>query len=363
MKEIQNIVDTYKSIDWTTEKVALGTVVKVEESSYRRIGARILVKNNGTWVGGISGGCLEGDALKRAQIAILKKHSSIVVYDTMDDDSHQIGVGLGCNGRIEVLLTPIDPKDPNNPIEALSHIIKRREETVAIQILSDAFADGRMYLEDTWDELSSKLGLPVSKLSEIGHHTISRGKSKVYTLLHQNKEIEVLVELIKPNISMICVGDNYDVNAMSALTSELGWDLYIVGRVRKISKIVANRSKGITALSDIDKVPIHNYTVAVLMSHDYQMDLDALQYLIKTEVPYIGLLGPKKRFIKIQSEAAMQDIDWEKCNNIFGPVGLDIGAETPEEIAVSIVAEILAVLRKRSNNSLRDRIGPIHERG
>ncbi|MGB1242746.1 MAG: XdhC family protein, partial [Chitinophagales bacterium] len=134
MKEIEKIIEAYQHIDWTQEKVALGTVVKVEGSAYRRIGARMFVSNNGQWVGGISGGCLEGDALKRAKIAIMKNKSSIVVYDTSEDDPHQIGVGLGCNGRIEVLFTPINHTNKDNQIEFLKNIPQKRIATILLQI-------------------------------------------------------------------------------------------------------------------------------------------------------------------------------------------------------------------------------------
>jgi len=102
VKEIRQIIEKYESTDHNVEKVAIATVVNVEESSYRRIGARMLVSSSGQWIGGISGGCLEGDALRRSQTAIYNDQPSSVVYDTMEDDANQIGVGLGCNGRIEV---------------------------------------------------------------------------------------------------------------------------------------------------------------------------------------------------------------------------------------------------------------------
>ena len=127
MKEIRNIIQRYESAA-TNEQLALASVVHVEESSYRRIGARMLVSSNGEWIGGISGGCLEGDALKRSQKAIFSNRPSTVVYDTMDDDRNQIGVGLGCNGRIEVLFTPIDPEDPDNEIEQWHPILNYLSE-------------------------------------------------------------------------------------------------------------------------------------------------------------------------------------------------------------------------------------------
>src|ERR1700739_88076 len=117
MKEIKAIIGAYDKIDRDNSRAALATVVRVEGSSYRRTGARMLVTDDGVWVGGISGGCLEGDALKRARLAIAKSQSSLVTYDTTQDDAYQIGVGLGCNGVIDVLFTPLDFADKNNPVE------------------------------------------------------------------------------------------------------------------------------------------------------------------------------------------------------------------------------------------------------
>src|ERR1700704_6104613 len=107
MKEIKAIISAYDKIDKATTHAALATVVRVEGSSYRRTGARMLVMDDGIWIGGISGGCLEGDALKRARLAIASSEASLVTYDTRDDNAYQIGVGLGCNGIIDVLFTPL----------------------------------------------------------------------------------------------------------------------------------------------------------------------------------------------------------------------------------------------------------------
>ncbi|MHC4379355.1 MAG: XdhC family protein, partial [Planctomycetota bacterium] len=102
MKEIKSIIKTYDELD-RNQKLALATVVRVEGSSYRRAGARMLVMEDGNWIGGISGGCLEGDALRKAQLAMFQDKPSLVTYDTMDDDAQSIGVALGCNGIIDVL--------------------------------------------------------------------------------------------------------------------------------------------------------------------------------------------------------------------------------------------------------------------
>jgi len=132
LKEIRNILKAYDQFKVAGLKMALASVIRIEESSYRRVGARLLVCENGQWSGGISGGCLEGDALKRAQIAIFKNSSSCVSYNTLEDDQNQIGVGLGCNGLIDVLFTPIDVDDAMNEIEQLRIIEEKNEPAILL---------------------------------------------------------------------------------------------------------------------------------------------------------------------------------------------------------------------------------------
>ena len=369
MKEIENIIEAYDQVDWSLEKVALGTVVKVEESAYRRVGARMFVSSNGNWIGGISGGCLEGDALKRAQIAINKNQSSIVVYDTMDDDSHQIGVGLGCNGRIEVMFTPIHKKDSNNPIEYLKVISKTRQTEVLLQVLNHEGDDksllGSFFPLDRLEVLIEKTKLSKSDLEYGIQEALDKRKSKVF-LLENSKEsrFEILVELIRPKVKLICIGDNYDVNAFVSIVHELGWEVHVAGKLRKLNKQIFDLSESVCTYEEAPQIAIDNQTAVVLMSHDYKTDLTLLQHYLNTEVLYIGLLGPKKRMIKMQNELIEKgrNVNLEELPNLFGPVGLDIGAESPEEIALSIAAEIVTTLRDRSGGALRDRVGPIHDR-
>src|SRR5437868_2193659 len=132
MKEIKSIIKAYSTIDFSTTKAALATVARVEGSSYRRTGARMLVLDNGTWLGGISGGCLEGDALRRARHAIVRDRPSVVTYDTTQDDGHELGAALGCNGTIDDLFTPLDPANDQNPVCLLSALVETRTPRVLV---------------------------------------------------------------------------------------------------------------------------------------------------------------------------------------------------------------------------------------
>lgn len=369
MKEIEKIIKRYHEIDWTREKVALGTVVKVEGSAYRRIGARIFVSNNGQWVGGISGGCLEGDALKQAKIAIMKNESSIVVYDTTEDDPHQIGVGLGCNGRIEVLFTPIDSTNEHNQIRFLEQITNKRNSTILLQVLNikngNQALRGQFYTPDDFTQLAENIGVDITEIEANIETVFYKRKSNVFILKNEKGGVyEVLFELIRPKIKLICIGDNYDVNAILSIAKEMGWEIHVAGKTRKISRAVYKMATKVYALENAKTIPTDEYTAIVLMSHDYKTDLNLLKEYIHFDVPYIGLLGPKKRMFKMQDDFIDHglDIDLDKLPNLYSPVGLDIGAESPEEIALSIVSEIIAVFRERNGGCLRYRKGSIHKR-
>lgn len=367
MKEIRNIIKLYESIDWSVEKAALATVVRVEESAYRRIGARMFVKSSGDWIGGVSGGCLEGDALKRAQKAIYSKSHSIVVYDTMDDDAHQIGVGLGCNGRIEILFTPIDPVDRNNPIERLKRIQQSRTPSIFYQVLqsNDESELGTLREKNESQEFSKLIDIQNAELEEKTAIVEQKKKPKVFTLSKSDgSQVEVLIEFIRPELKIIIVGDNYDVNAFVGIAYEIGWDITVIGLQRKLNKIVYELSKKVYTYKDAHAIEIDEYSAVVLMSHDYHKDKSMLQVFMEKRPSYIGMLGPKKRMIKMQNEFREESVqmDLENTPSFFSPIGLDIGAESPEEIALSVAAEIIAHFRKRDGSSLRLREGTIHER-
>ena len=263
----------------------------------------MFVSSNGQWVGGISGGCLEGDALKRAQIAIMKNEDSIVVYDTTEDDPHQIGVGLGCNGRIEVLLTPINYENKSNQIEFLHKIINNRTSTILLQVLNIKEGNkdlrGKFYTQDNLNELSKTIAVDLVEIQDKIQSTFYKRKSKVFTLINKAKhEYEVLFELIRPKIKLVCIGDNYDVNAFIGIAKELGWEIHVAGKQRKLSKVVYQSAKQVYSIESAKNIQIDEYTAVVLMSHDYKTDLTLLKEYIKMDIPYIGLLGQKNECSK-----------------------------------------------------------------
>lgn len=355
MKEIRSIIQQYDQIDHKTERVALASVVDVEASAYRRIGARMLVQSSGVWTGGISGGCLEGDALRRSQKAIFENKATTVVYDTMEDDSHQIGVGLGCNGRIEVLLSPIDPYDPNNEIETLRKIQHDTEPNIIVKIVAHKEPNliGKNYLLNDED-----ITIP-----DVDHTSLKTQIEEVKTkksarIYNYDNGDRLLIEFIRPEIHLVIAGDNYDVYAILGIANNLGWRCTILGKAKKLSKTVYQQTEKVLDYEDLTKVSINEYTAVILMSHDYKHDLNLLKKLTDSKAAYLGILGPKKRFVKLENEIGL---DLSQHKFIHGPTGLEIGAESPEEIALSICSEIIAKMRNKPGGSLHLKKGAIHD--
>ncbi len=364
MLEIRKIIAEYDAIDHTRENVALASVVHVEESSYRRVGARMLVRSTGQWVGGISGGCLEGHALKKAQQAIFNNKPSLVSYDTVEGDSQEIGSGLGCHGRIEVLFTPIDSTDPDNEIEQLRRISKAESPLLLLKVIAapeTPEALGSILSINPINRTFDFWGLQQAALSEAIDITIQKKKSQIVNLESSTYgDLRILVEFIRPEIRIVIVGDNYDVHSMLCVADNMGWEIYVVGQGKKLSKEIFQKAKHVLPYNKVDQIKIHDYTAVILMAHDYARDKKMLKYFIGQSPKYLGLLGPKARFLKMTSE--MPDVNFDDLHFVHSPTGLEIGAETPEEIALSVAAEIIATFRNKKGGSLRLKSGSIHAR-
>jgi xanthine dehydrogenase accessory factor len=372
MKEIKAIITAYNQIDPAKTKAAIATVVRVEGSSYRRTGARMLVMDDGVWVGGISGGCLEGDALRRARLAMAKSAPSLVTYDTSEDDQHQIGVGLGCNGVIDVLLSPLEIGNLTNTVEILKSCMAERRQThilLTITSLEEKHANleaGQMIRYTGSESLSVFEDETLqTQLDKTIQNYLQKGRSRPKTFqLADGTEIEIFIEILPPEVHLVLMGHQYDVLPLARLVKEIGWRSTVVANPQKIMHELLTVANELIAPDDFDKILIDDHTAIILMSHDFKTDKYNLPKVLQSPAPYIGMLGPRVRAEKIFRELAEEQIEVSETDmeRIYAPVGLDIGAISPEEIALSVVAEIRAILSDRSGAQLRQRNTPIHER-
>jgi xanthine dehydrogenase accessory factor len=282
----------------------------------------MLIDQHGNWWGGISGGCLEGDLLKKAQLAMRQQSIKNISYDTRGDDPFQLGIGLGCQGLIEIIIDPIR-----------DHLVKISKH------LNDCLLSGESkVLQSKWQGENFEIEVLNTKLEGSYTHV---------------GDLQLFTERIPANIRLWIVGNQFDANSLIHLCHQLAWEIHWVGNTLKMNAAV---KKLVNCCYDwSDDLAIRANDNLVLMTHDLDKDVAFLAKHETNLFKYVGILGPSKRFDRI-----IKQIPSLQVNAISSPIGLDIGAEGPDEIAVSIVAEILAVKNGRNGQSLRFRQGSIH---
>ena len=363
MKDIKNIVAAFEAAKKQGKKTALATVVNVNGSSYRRPGARMLVTEDGQLTGAISGGCLEGDALRKAVLAITQAKNKLVIYDTTDEDDAKLGIQLGCNGIVSVLFEPIQEESNSNPISILhSILLADRKSTTLISAYStnqgEHFGTGKI------DDYPSSIQ---QSLKSVVDDVLKNGLSQHLALSVNQYEQQFFIEFVPPPISLVIIGAGNDAMPLAAIAEILGWPVTLIdGRHTHAAKNRFQTAEKIIIGKPADIIPqlvIDYRTAIVLMTHNYNYDRDMLAGMIHQQITYLGMLGPVTRRDRIIEELKQNGVMLpnEPLQNIYGPAGLDLGAETAEEIAVSICAEIMAVMNQKKPIHLKQRATAIHQ--
>jgi len=372
MKEIRDIIQAYDDAKRAGKQTALATVVHVEGSSYRRPGARMLIEDDGQLTGAISGGCLEGDALRKALLVITERRSRLVTYDTMDDDDAKFGVGLGCNGIIQVLIEPINDTDPNNPIQYLKAVDQKRQTSILVSLFSlknkkDPQYGTCLLLKEDGDVIDHTIILKDVLLADASEALVTQ-VSSFKNYISDDHDLTAFIEVIKPPVSVIIIGAGNDVVPVVEMAGLLGWETTVIdGRANYAKKErFASACQVLVAKPEqaLEQIAIDEYTVFLLMTHNYNYDKAMLVQLLQKNVTYIGMLGPKKKKERILNELKEEGITFtdQQLSVLHSPVGLDIGAETSEEISLSILSEVKAMLANKDVQSLRKIKEVIHPR-
>ena len=375
MKELQEIIKKYDVASQKNIKSALVTVVHLDGSSYRRPGARMLVNDDGRITGAISGGCLEGDALKKALFAISEQKNTLFTYDTSKEDDSEMGIHLGCEGLIQVLFESIDSEKEENPIQLLSKALAVRQKAVLVTLFdlnnNQNVQYGTCLLLEENGTLSGKI--PLQQFEDVVLKDITDVMQNGESVFKQYKSGDVSVtaffEFLHPPVSLVVLGAGNDAIPLMKFADVLGWDFRIVDRrdTHANKERYPTASQILVANPDValEHLAYDNRTFFVLVTHSYKCDYYMLKSLCAAAVPYIGILGPKKKLHRMLEEIQHNEgihLNDDKVATIYGPTGLDIGAETPEEIALSIIAEIQAVLTGKMGGMLKTKNEVIHSR-
>jgi xanthine/CO dehydrogenase XdhC/CoxF family maturation factor len=329
MKELQAIVRSL--LDHPEDEAVLATLVAVEGSSYRRPGARLLLRASGERIGSISGGCLEEDVIARAKQVMQTGIADVVVYDTTSENDLVWGVGLGCHGVVRVLLERVSPHA--DWVREVARNARRRVST-RLAIVHDG---------------AERAQFGTSVADPDAHHRVG-----------------VFVQTIPPPLALFVFGAGDDARPLARLAKELGWVVTVVDPRPAFATPQRFPEADRVVIAAVDALPAEvtfdRHSMAVVMTHHYVHDLPLIQRLLHEPLAYLGLLGPRKRADKILDDiiGTGADIPAAKRARLHAPVGLDIGADGPEQVALSIVAEIQATLNGRNARPLRERQQPIH---
>jgi len=369
MKELREILAAYQTARQQGKPTALATVVAVSGSSYRRPGARMLVTVEGSRAGGVSGGCLESDVFQRARGVLERGKADIVTYDTTEDGDILFGVGLGCRGVIQILIEPMENSSP--VFDFLASLVQRREAGVCATVFRSEGNDevrlgDRLLLSEAGRFYS---GISDPRLAEAVHadagYVLAQGRSQTreYELPHGS--VEVFLEALLPPQSLVLFGAGHDAPPLVRLAKELGWHVTVADA--RPAYAVAERFPQADAVLTFppeeatSHITFDPRTAVVLMTHNYLHDQALLAQLLPSPVRYLGVLGPKRRTERLLADLPSALVTGDALSSLHSPVGLDIGADTPETIALSILAEIQAMTSGRSGQPLRARSGPIYQ--
>jgi xanthine/CO dehydrogenase XdhC/CoxF family maturation factor len=398
MKEIEAILELYRKSRAGNKPMALATVVNKFGSAYRRPGARMLITSDGDFAGSISGGCIERDLIERSSEFCSLSEPRLLTYRAENGDPYDFG--SGCEGVIYTLLEPLNTDMMGerklnsdifsahrnaqtavtaaiDPIEVLETVYRNRVTAYSATVFLAPekkrdmlgrrvvqFQDGAAAIGGSFENsgLFVEIMLASTKL-------FSKGPAFTKMIETGEGTFGVFFEKVEPPVKLLIFGAGDDVKPLSAIAHTVGLNHSIVdyrpGLLTEERFPLADKLLKLRPEQYATRLITDEHMACVIIHHHYDSDKAAVQFLLEnTNVGYIGVLGPKKRTVRMLTEMQQRQTIRNlaiRRSSLFAPVGLDIGAETPEEIALSIVAEIKAFYRSKTALLLRDKDGPIHD--
>jgi len=362
MNELETLTLAVRALRSAREPFVVATVVRVEGSSYRRPGARLIIASGQRMAGSVSGGCLEADLVMRGFFRT-ERAPVVVRYDVRSDDDLREGFGLGCDGAVEVLLErgAVDPAE-DDTFSALDRVLRHERPAVLATIFR---ADDPGTPFGTRVIVDPVVGLSASatedhdpRVGAFANTACAERKTFVADLGDRH----VLFEHVAPPPHLFVFGTGHDVPPLVALARQAGFRVSVCSQEERranlerfggVARVLSGPFADARAQLDEAWIPI-----AIVMGHHLERDRDALEVAMSSRAVYIGVLGPRsrtKRLLSLVRSASVTD------PRVYAPAGLRLGGESPEVVALSIVAEACAVLHGRSGGHLRDHRGPIHD--
>lgn len=365
MNELDALLHAARDAARPGKTTILATVVRVQGSAYRRPGARMLVVAGEGWkAGSISGGCLEGDVVRRGEW-LTRDGPRMVRYDTTDDthDAAALAVGTGCRGVVDVLIERVGA-GPLCPLVFAADCLARRAAGVIATVFDGGCAGARLFLYASGAVRTDIANVPLAVLLEgEARDALARGTSLTKTF---PSGAAAFVEVVAPPPALVVFGAGHDAVPLVSLAKSVGWHVRVVdGRPSYATRARFPQADAVlvTLPERANEITLEPSTFALVMTHSFRDDLALLQTLLPSPfVCYLGVLGPKSRTEQLLADLRASGVTWtdEQLARLHAPVGLDIGADAPVSVALAALAEMQAVRAGRSGGPLRERNAPIH---
>jgi len=338
------------------EALVLGTIIATEGSTYRKPGAMMLIAADGSHRGLISGGCLESDLAEHAKQVFGDGETRKITYDLSADEDLVWGLGIGCEGVIELMLQRLESEQGFGFLGTLERAWKERREGVLGLAIASSDPDhpqGSFALNCGTEFSAGDTGLinSIQTLPEI--HDMSR-RFWLESISTKQGSVEMLLIPVLPPPALLICGAGIDALPVTRLAVAMGWDCTVVDHRSGFASAERYPEPCDVRLLQADElaanIDLKHIDAVIIMSHNLAHDRQYLAQVVAARIPYIGLLGPRARRDRLLSE--INATNGEAGLHVHGPAGLDIGAEMPESIALAIVSEIHACLNRRKGGKL-----------
>ena len=329
---------------WPDETMVLATVVRVEGSNFRRAGARLVARSNGMCIGSVSGGCLEQDVLEHArELFANPTRPRRLVYDTTVPDDRLFGTGSGCKGRVTLLLESLPPRGAARRDDWLLEVEAFVQAGAACVVASlvEGVTDG---------SVARTIVAPVDVGTGVIESVFGIYLPPENAACVQGGALTVFVQRIEPQPALLICGAGPTARPLAAICLQLGWQVKVLDWRKNLLALspfpVGTEVSHVASWADYDFTAESGFTAAVVMTHRWDEDVAAMRGLLQRHLCYLGLMGSHQRCAEMLDTLGLNRLSDVASLTVDAPAGVPIGAEGPEEIAVSIAARLIAAVRQ-----------------
>ena len=330
--------------------LVLASVYETLGSTYSKTGARMLISGDGDFQGMLSGGCLEGDLAERSRAVAASGNTQTVTYDLRQDDEELWGLGVGCEGLMRIVLQPLYAASGFEPFTQIMAVLDGDRTGIAATVIEsehEGLSPGSTLVgteppfvgQGVASDAAAAIGAAAAEVLECGG-SCTREVDVDGCL------VRVLFSVLRPPANILILGAGLDAQPVVRFCTELGWRVVLQDHrpayIEKGDFGAANELFCVPARALADEIDLSRFDAAVVMSHHLLTDREYLEILAATDIPYIGLLGPKDRRGRLLAD--LGDLSTHLDGRLHGPAGLDIGGRGPTSIALSIVAQIHSLM-------------------